>query len=853
MLVELAYGGAMWDKPTGTLRVSGLALPTGQEPQLGDWVQVELAGIRVAALVGNEVRVTSWVCTPTGYQFAGEKIAQPDIGGALGSVFECYAEYLSTIGVDVSLQMNIDTSQLKIASSPHPNKNQGWHSISSAIESLGGGGWTIPQVANVPVETMALNGYENASVVVGSMVPGANKLYLVDGFNSVVTKMTALTSVPENASSVSFGTHFGETIETSGGAADPTADPRPDESDLKLSAEFREITEASFLGSCNDNFPSSIYCETEGPGIFSSNMPEVYIMGIFLTTSTSPWAILASNSYSQWIRAWGPKKETIPETTANNLPNTFLDALYDTVGGDKPAKHAIYYYDLLMQTCVSMYNLWWSSDTFDQRSYTFKNLYGMSNPQIYQNPITHEELTVTAINNPFYDTLLEGIHEDEFELAEVEKLQFHLPDFTFTGVTESEGIEGQIDEKYMKELTKKMEEHDGLITCTSKSFVYEEECTGSISLGSIPYLFRRVKEINIDYRISPAVLNFNSEFWNVKHEKNTDFFLTDSRGQRVWIFPHDNVELFCKNMIISKILRDWWTTVPSNNKRAVLGSYLGVITMIKSSMTMGYYLSDLLNVKLNTSEVDEWRRFLNELKGWAPDPVNQIISTVTACSLESPGTASSAMSYYLMRQKHPDLREKVRKKAPYIDDSFFMSEDGEAVNTIMIQLEKALTWMFDYGTMRNLQGKPIATKKTTITYGENTRIIHTDNFISGDKHSSEEMLPAGGAVLYATPAKVRASTATTVQGAGAVSTETTRISNWDDLSSFDSSMTPFEGKQMVFYSMSDKFETASEGYEEAMNLLSKKHIRNVRLNVAADGRSTVGHSLMGILEDADDL
>lgn len=854
MKVELIYGGAMWDKPTGTLRVSGLALPTGSQPKLGDLVEVSLAGVDIAQIVGGRVIVTSWVCTPTGYQFAGEKVASPDIGGAVGSVFECYAMYLDTLGVDISIQMGIDVAQLQRGTSPHPNIEKGWYSLASAIKKLGGGEWTIPEVTNVPVEYLALNGYENSSVIVGSMVAGANKLYLVDGFENIVTKMTAITSVPSNASSISFGTHFGEIIETSGGAADPVLDPRPDECDYKLRSEIRTVDESQLIGNCSDNFSSSIYCDTEGAGIYSSIVPSVSMMGIFIRDSNNPWVILANKASASWTRKWGPKYENIPIEDLSGLSTGFLDQVYKSEG-ISPVKEVVTYYNTILTETIPLYNLWFNSNVFQQTSYSFKNLYGMSNPAIYQSPITNEELSVTVIDNGFYNSMLKTIDEEEFKTMDSEskssKLELKLPAFSFYGITETTNVDGDINTAYMDELIEKMQEEPGLVTCSLKSYVYSSVCQGDMGLGSVPYLFRRLKEIRIDYRVSPVVLNFNSEFWNTP-DANKNIFAVDSRGQRIWIFPHDNMEVFCRNMITSRLLRLWWKEVPPNRRPVAVSNYLSVVQLLKSNITMAYYLSDLLNIKLNTDEVDQWRRFLNELSGWIPDPLSQLLNTASAVSQQSAATESAAISYREMRNKHPDLINKVKKKAPFIDNALNYTDeatDDKAKTFYVTILNTALTWMLDYGSMRNLEGLPIAINKSVVSYGLNSRTVVTENLITGDKHSSEEVLPSGGSMLYATPAQVKASTSENPISNVAVTTENTRISNWDLLKSFNESMSDFAGKKLVFYSLEDKFPDAKSGYSEVISLLDQRHIRNVRLNVSNDGRARVSHSLMGIMDE----
>lgn len=855
MKVELIYGGAMWDKPTGTLRVSGLAMPTGSEPKLGDLVDVSLGGVNIAAVVGNKVYVTSWVCTPTGYQFAGEKVASPDIGGAVGSTFECYAMYLDVLGVDISIQMGIDSSQIQRGTSPHPNIEQGWYSLSSAIERLGGGSWTIPEVTNVPVESLSINGYENASVIVGSLVAGANKLYLVDGFENIVTKSIISTSIPENASSISFGTHFGEKIEVSGGAADPVLDPRPDECDYKLRSEIRTVQESDLLGSCSDNFPHDEYCITEGAGLFSGIVPSVSMTGIFIRDSNNPWAILGNKSTASWTRAWGPKYENIPINDLSGLSTSFLDQVYKNEGVS-PAKEVVEYYNKILTETIPLYNLWFNSNTFEQTSYSFKNLYGMSNPAIYQNPIPNEEMSVTIIDNNFYNNMLLYIDEEEFQSAGAKEssLKLKLPEFTFYGVTEKTNMEGDVDSTYMEELAQRLETFPGLTTASIKSYVYEPVCLGYMGLGQVPYLLRRLKEIKIDYRISPVVLNFNSEFWNTP-DANKNIFAVDSRGQRIWIFPHDNVEVFCKNMVTSKLLRLWWKEVSEDRKDKAISQFISVAQLLKSNITMAYYLSDLLNIKLNTGEVDQWRRFLNELSGWIPDPLSQLINTVSAVSNLSTATESAALSYYMMREKHPDLEAKVKKKAPFIDNALNYideAQDNKAKTYYTTILKTALSWILVYGSMRNLDGYPIPINKSVVSYGLNSRTVVTENLITGDKHSSEEILQAGGSMFYATPAQVKASTSEGPVGATAVTTENTRISNWEMLDSFSDSMEDFAGKKLVFYSLEEKFDTASSGYREVISLLNKRYVRNVRLNVSNDGRARVSHSLMGLMDVDDD-
>jgi len=824
--VKLLYGGAMWDKPTGTLRVSGLAIPMSSPPSLGDNVSVDLAGVMVTSSIrGNVVRVTSWVCTPIGYQFAGEKIVPVEMGGAVGTVFTCYAQYLTSIGLSVGVQTGISESQLVYGTSPHPNVDHGWLSLSGAIDRLCGENWAIPAVTDVPIDSMVLNGYENSSVVIGSLVAGANKVYVVDGFEQIVSLISTPGEVPDSATSITYGTHFGSSIVVNGGSADPTADPRPNGPLIK-EAEIKSITEPVIV--CGGDG----YCEPVSLSLFSGKTPIASTEGVYLKGSNSPWAILSTISNSEWIRSWGPKSMAAGTPIASTLPSTILSSLFQ--GGDAATQATIKYYNDVLTALIPLYNEWFAATAFTQTSYTFKNLHPLNDPLIHQGPIIDEEFSLTIINNDFYNgmmTDIDGRHHD---------FEPQWPLFTYNGLTISSGkrITGDI----VNELPE-VSETKGLITCSRKIFKYETLCNGTTSLGDFPYLFKRLKEISIDYRISPVVLNLNSEFWNTP-DANNNIFAVDSRGQRVWIFPHDNVEVFCRNLAIVKILTKWWEKATD----ADIAHILSVVMLLKNNITTLFYLSNMVNVSLDTAAIDQWRRFLNEMSQWVPDPLSQLINTASAVSCQSSSTEAAAIAYKVMRARFPDLAKKMKKKAPYLDDS--LNYDNAEADSDKIYyhkiLKKAITWVFDYGGIRNISGFPIPISKTTITYSVNSRTTVKENLITGDRHSSEESFSSeGGSLLYMPPATVRASTATTLMGSGATSSESTRISDWDHLATFKGSMSAYQNKRMVFYSVEENFDTPREGYAKVITLLDKKDARNIRFNVQQGGRSTVSYGMMG--------
>jgi len=825
--VKLLYGGAMWDKPTGTLRVSGLAIPMSSPPSLGDNVSVDLAGVMVTSSIrGNVVRVTSWVCTPIGYQFAGEKIVPVEMGGAVGTVFTCYAQYLTSIGLSVGVQTGISESQLVYGTSPHPNVDHGWLSLSDAINRLCGENWAIPAVTDVPIDSMVLNGYENSSVVIGSLVAGANKVYVVDGFEQIVSLIPPPGRVPNTATSITYGTHFGSTIVVNGGTADPTADPRSHGPAVRR-AKIKSITGLT-IGRSRDSYDRPVSL-----GLFSGKTPNASTEGVYLDGSNSPWAILSTISNSEWVRAWGPKSMAAGTPIASTLPSTILSSLFQ--GGDAATQATIKYYNDVLTALIPLYTEWFAATAFTQTSYTFKNLYPLNDPIVHQGPIIDEEFSLTIINNDFYNGMMVNID------GENRNFEPQWPQFDYKGLTESSGnkITGGSTNRVPEP-----SEVKGLITSSKKIFEYETLCRGTTSIGSFPYLFKRLKEISIDYRISPVVLNLNSEFWNTP-DANNNIFAVDSRGQRVWIFPHDNMEVFCRNLAIIKVLTKWW----ENATDADIAHILSVVMLLKNNITTLFYLSSMVNVSLNTGGIDQWRRFLNEMSQWVPDPLSQLINTASAVSCQSSSTEAAAIAYKVMRAKFPDLAQKVKKKAPYIDDS--LSYDNAEADSDKIYyhkiLKKAITWVSDYGGIRNIEGYPIPISKTTIIYSVNSRMTIKENLITGDRHSSEESFSSeGGSLLYMPPATVKASTATALMGSSATSSESTRISDWGHLHTFEGNISGYYNKRMVFYSVEENFDTPSEGYAKVITLLNKKDARNIRFNVQQGGRSTVSYGMMGV-------
>lgn len=612
MLLKPFKGSISWDKASGIISASGVVPPSDEAvtTKIGDSVEVQMCAsnlcrtisVGFGTIIGQQIaetilaetptlRLEAWSCIPIGWSFSATNSHElPRVLGEYRSIFGCEIreQALSTdndITDFIKRLVLFSTSKIRETTSPYALSHTGWWRLSDVVN-----GWSIPDLANVYIESLQAVSAPFEYQIVNKYVPLANILFNVDA----ISKVVSIANLPDIEIA-----RFQEVQRS-----------------IKLLADYTIYDSADFNGL--KGYPHEDPRES-GPGFVTyeidyENGDSVKKISLVDKLTRRTWFDDSMCSTSihvlHLLEKLGPQPIRLDDKLIEYMSKLVISVtetskFYDII--DTAFKNDLEFFEA--------YNTDKAISETDR--YVFNTIHPDVTPYTHRSPLLKESTMIDAKGN---DVVVEKLCS-----------KLGLPPATLKlsvlGIELSNSINDleqyapvHIAPEHAADLGKdspvaKWFEEQRYTSCryTVATSYINELCEAS--RPNIPYTFEHNVTITMIYQAGPFVLNLNSLFW-ITPDAADNLAALDPQGTRVWLGPMDDPTTYAFMAVAMSTLYELLRKDPTDDMLKSICVFSSLGYLFRESDIVLAAIADELSLESPQEYLESYDQYITYCKRW---------------------------------------------------------------------------------------------------------------------------------------------------------------------------------------------------------------------------------------------